>query len=113
MGTVLKMAVGLALVCAVTGCGTQMPTAKTQALLNEKVQIGMNRLDVEKTVGFPQRIERVGTTTFFFYTPSWYIPSYYTNSQNPVALVNDKVVGLGRSYYDAIAAGSDKQAISN
>jgi len=49
---VLKTVVALALVWALAGCGgAQMPTLKTQALLDGKVQIGMSRLDVEKDLG--------------------------------------------------------------
>jgi hypothetical protein len=112
MGAVRKMAVA-ALVCALTSCSQQMATPKSQALVDGELRVGMSRLDVEKTVGFPQRIERVGGTTFFFYTPRWYVPSYFTNAQNPVALANEKVVGLGKAYYDATVADPGKIANSN
>jgi hypothetical protein len=113
-GPVLKTVVALALVWALAGCGgAQMPTLKTQALLDGKVQIGMSRLDVEKDLGFPQKIERVGATTFYFYVPSWYYPSYLFSSQNPVAFASERVVGFGQAYYEAVVADSDKVATPN
>jgi hypothetical protein len=74
---------------------------------------GMSRLDVEKDLGFPQKIERLGATTFFFYVPTWYYPSFLFSSQNPVAFVNERVVGFGQAYYEAVVAGSDKPATPN
>ena len=110
----LKTVVALALVWALAGCGgPQLSSLKTQALLDGKVQTGMSRLDVEKSLGFPQRIESVGATTFYFYVPSWYYPSYLFSSQNPVAFVNERVVGFGQAYYEAVVAGSDKLATKN
>ena len=73
----------------------------------------MSRLDVEKSLGFPQKIESVGATTFYFYVPSWYYPSYLFSSHNPVAFVNERVVGFGQAYYEAVVAGSDKLATKN
>jgi len=111
---VLKTVVALALVWALAGCGDpQLSSLKTQALLDGKVQTGMSRLDVEKSLGFPQKIESVGATTFYFYVPSWYYPSYLFSSQNPVAFVNERVVGFGQAYYEAVVAGSDKLATKN
>ena len=113
MGKVLKTLAVIASAITLAACSPQMPPHKTQALLKEKVQIGMSWLAVEQTYGFPQKMERVGDTTFFFYSQSWYIPSYFTNNQNPVALVNDKVVGVGTAYYESTVANPSRSQISN
>jgi hypothetical protein len=111
---VLKTVGALALVWALAGCGgPQLSALKSQSLLDGKVQVGMSRLDVEKDLGFPQKIERVGGTTFFFYVPSWYYPAFLFSSQNPVAFVNERVVGFGQAYYETVVAGSDKPATPN
>lgn len=82
-----------------------MSIQKANALTEKKVHLGMSRLDVENAYGFPQRIERVGETTFYFYNPNWTMLSYYTSGdQNPVALMKDNVVGLGKAYYETVVS---------
>jgi hypothetical protein len=102
--------VALVLLSALAGCAKQMPAAQTRALQNDTVETGMTRAEVEAKFGFPQRIEKVGTTTFYFYTPSWYIPSFLMSSRNPIALVNGKVVGMGQAYYAGVVAGAGATA---
>ena len=75
-------------------------------MVDGAIQVGMTRIDVERKLGFPQRIERVGTTVFLFYTPAYYVSALWTNSLNPIAIENDKVVGIGKTYYDSVTAAA-------
>ena len=89
-------------------CAGQMYSAQTNALVNGKIKVGMARADVVGYLGPPQKTEIVGSTEFFFYTPVWYVMPLFVSSQNPIAIRDGKVVGMGKSYYDTIthATGS-------
>ena len=99
--------------CTLAGCSRQMNPAQSKALVDGKVQVGMSRAETESLVGFPQKIEKVGATTFFYYAPSWYIPSFTVGQRTPIAFMNGKVVGIGKAYYDSIVASADTTAASN
>jgi hypothetical protein len=90
------------------GCAGQMHFSQSSALANGKIRLGMSRGDVIGHLGPPQKIETVGSTEFFFYTPVWYILPLFVSSQNPVAIRDGKVVGMGQSDYNNIrqATGS-------
>jgi outer membrane protein assembly factor BamE (lipoprotein component of BamABCDE complex) len=64
-----------------------------------KLQVGMSRIEVMAIMGQPQRREAYEKVEFLIYRTDW---AGTTESQNftPVAIVNDKVVGWGRNYYD-------------
>jgi len=83
-------------------CAGQMHIAQSNALLNGKIKIGMSRGDVVGYLGPPQKSETVGSTEFLFYTPVWYILPWFVGSQNPIAIQNGKVVGMGKSSYDSL-----------
>ncbi len=108
-----RIFVALVLPLASAGCSKHMSPAQSKAIATENVEIGMTRAEVEAKFGFPQRIERVGATAFFFYTTSWYIPSFWISSRNPIAIANGKVVGMGKAYYASAVAGQDASAKSN
>lgn len=82
-------------------CASQMHFAETTALVNGKIKIGMGRGDVVTYLGPPQKSETIGSTEFLFYTPVWYILPLFVSSQNPIAIREGKVVGLGKSHYDS------------
>src|SRR5262245_48828837 len=83
-------------------CAGQMRVAETNALANGKIKVGMSRADVVGYLGPPQKTETVGSTEFLFYTPVWYILPWFVGSQNPIAIQNGKVVGMGKSSYDSL-----------
>jgi hypothetical protein len=83
-------------------CASQMHFAQTNALINGKIKIGMTRGDVVAYLGPPQKSETVGSTEFLFYTPVWYVLPLFVSSQNPIAIRDGKVVGIGKSDYDSI-----------
>ena len=84
------------------GCAGQMHVAQTNALVNGKIKIGMSRGDVVGYLGPPQQTETVGSTEFLFYAPIWYVLPLFVSSQNPIAIRDGKVVGMGKSDYDSI-----------
>ena len=85
-----------------------MHYSQTNALSNGKIKIGMTRGEVIAFLGPPQKSETVGSTEFLSYTPVWYILPVFVSSQNPIAIQDGKVVGMGKSHYDSIvqATGS-------
>jgi hypothetical protein len=94
----------IALLSGATGCGRTMSLSQHRAMVGDKIEIGMKRIEVERQLGFPQKIERVGSTTFLFYTTPYYVSTLWSGSQNPIAIENDMVVGIGKAYYDSFAA---------
>jgi hypothetical protein len=97
LGAVLSLVVG-----TLQGCAGQMHFAQSNALVNGKIKIGMTRGDVVGYLGPPQKSEMVGSTEFLFYTPIWYVLPLFVSSQNPIAIRDGKVVGLGKSDYESI-----------
>jgi hypothetical protein len=83
-------------------CAAQMRFAQTNSLINGKIKLGMSRGDVVAYLGPPQKSERVGSTEFLFYTPVWYVLPLFVSSQNPIAIRDGKVVGMGKSDYESI-----------
>jgi hypothetical protein len=83
-------------------CAAQMRFAQTNSLINGKIKLGMSRGDVVAYLGPPQKSETVGSTEFLFYTPVWYVLPLFVSSQNPIAIRDGKVVGMGKSDYDSI-----------
>jgi hypothetical protein len=59
----------------------------------------MSREDIIKQLGQPFREERHGTTEFLFYQTVWQVAEKAA-TRSPIALVNDRVVGLGKAHYD-------------
>ena len=74
---------------------------QTNALLNGPIQIGMSREDIIKQLGQPFREERHGTTEFLFYQTAWQVTEKAA-ARSPIALVDDRVVGLGKPHYETL-----------
>jgi hypothetical protein len=72
---------------------------QTNALLNGPIPIGMSREDVIRQLGQPFREERHGATEFLFYQTVWQVTEKAA-TRSPIAIVDDKVVGLGKAHYD-------------
>ena len=101
-----KAVVAVAFACALAGCGQQMNQRQANVLLSGWVQVGMTRAEVEGRLGFPQKIERLGTTAFYFYAPALYILPTTVSPHSPIAIADGKVVGMGKAYYDAALANA-------
>jgi outer membrane protein assembly factor BamE (lipoprotein component of BamABCDE complex) len=72
----------------------------TQAIM--KLQVGMSRDEVLSLMGQPQRREAYGSNEFLIYRTD-YRGGNESADFTPVAIVNGKVVGWGRNYYDNVA----------
>ena len=99
---VIAGAIVVAVACVLGGCGGSMQVHQSNALVSGRIKIGMKRDDVVWLLGSPQRTETKGPTEFLFYTPVWYVSPLLVKSQNPVAIRDGLVVGLGQSYYDVM-----------
>lgn len=104
MAGMSRAVVAVAFACTLAGCGQQMNQRQSSTLLSGWVQVGMTRAEVEGRLGFPQKIEKVGTTAFYFYAPGLFIPPAMTSPHSPIAIADGKVVGMGKAYYDAALA---------
>jgi hypothetical protein len=74
---------------------------QTNTLLNGPIEIGMSRDDIIKQLGQPFREERHGATEFLFYQTVWQVAEKAA-TRSPIALVNERVVGLGKVHYDNV-----------
>jgi hypothetical protein len=108
-----RAVVALMLLSALAGCAKQMSPAQSRAWASGTVEVGMARIEVERQLGFPQRVEKVGNISFFYYTPLWYNTTFWGGSQNPIAIADGVVVGMGKAYHASVVAGASAQAKSN
>lgn len=80
-----------------SGCGVYTVNKNNSGLMN--LQVGMDRSEVLAAMGQPQRREAYGNTEFLIYRTG-----FESNSENgnftPVAIIDGKVAGWGRNYYD-------------
>jgi outer membrane protein assembly factor BamE (lipoprotein component of BamABCDE complex) len=74
---------------------------QTQSLLSGPIRVGMSREDVVGLLGPPHRQERHGVAEFLFYDTVWQA-SDRAAARMPIALIDGKVVGLGKAHYDRI-----------
>jgi hypothetical protein len=99
----LRLSIGVMLLSALAwgACDSMkiLSMEQTNALLNGPILIGTSREDVIKQLGQPFREERHGTTEFLFYQTAWQVTEKAA-ARSPIALVNDRVVGLGKAHYD-------------
>jgi hypothetical protein len=72
---------------------------QASALISGTIKVGMSRADVIARVGTPHRTEAIGGTEFLFHNTAWYM-ALTASSHSPVAITDDKVAGIGRSYYE-------------
>ncbi len=98
--------IGACLIVAhgVAGCqgAPYLPDPQAQVLL--KIKAGMSREEIVAQLGEPHRQETVGRTQFLFYRTDWRTATE-AERISPVAIVDGKVVGLGKDYYqDAVKA---------
>jgi hypothetical protein len=78
------------------GCGGMyLSPAASQALGN--IKVGMSREEVVRQLGPPHNQEMIGNTQLLTYNADWTMENT-AGSLSPIAIVDDKVVGLGPSY---------------
>jgi hypothetical protein len=93
------------------GCGAQMSMMQSTTLVSGKVKIGMTRGEAVYLLGKPQSTETVGLKEFLHYTPVLYaLP--LASQQSPIAILDGKVVGVGKAYYDGEGQGKDIARVS-
>jgi hypothetical protein len=74
---------------------------QTRALLSGPIRVGMSRDEVIGLLGPPHRQERHGVAEFLFYGTTWQA-SDRAAARMPIALIDGKVVGLGKAHYDRV-----------
>src|SRR5262245_37346594 len=75
-----------------------------------QIRPGMTRQDVLEAMGPPQRQEIYGTTEFLIYSADRDTDTAQLNII-PVAIVDGRVTGTGRAFYDAIVQANDRDAL--
>ena len=66
--------------------------------LLHKVEIGMSREDVVLLLGEPAQQQKIEDTEFLFYFTDW-INTPASIERSPIALVNGKVVAVGKTHF--------------
>ena len=95
----------LAFLVALSACQSdpqspRMYMLQASALVNGSIQIGTDRANVLQKLGTPHRVEKYGTTEFFFYNPPLPMQiSIWATDRLPIAIKDGKVVGFGNRYY--------------
>lgn len=72
-----------------------------------QIHAGMTRQEVLAAMGPPQRQEIYGATEFLIYSADGNAESPQSNLI-PVAIVDGRVTGTGRAFYDAIVQANDR-----
>jgi hypothetical protein len=74
---------------------------QTNVLLKGPIQVGASREDIINQLGEPYKQERHGATEFLFYQTVWQVTEKAA-TRSPIALIDGKVVGLGKAHYDKV-----------
>jgi len=99
--SIQRVTLVLALLAMLPACQSSekvLPVNVASALINGSIHTGMSRAAVVAQLGEPHRIETSGKMEFLFYGAPWTM-SWGTTGSNPIAVVDDKVVGMGSSFY--------------
>ena len=104
----------IVLICALCGAlqsGCTDPAANPVANLTQinpsQIHPGMTRQEVLAALGPPQRQEIYGTTEFLIYSADGNTDNAQSNII-PVAIVDGRVTGTGRAFYEAIVQASNR-----
>jgi len=103
------IALSCALWTAVLEGGCTDPAAIPVANLTQ-IHPGMTRQEVLGALGPPQRQEIYGTTEFLIYSADGKNDTALLNFI-PVAIVDGRVTGTGRAFYDAIVEANRRRAV--
>jgi len=101
----------IVLTCALWGAlqsGCTNPATIPVANLTQ-IHPGMTRQEVLAAMGPPERQEIYGTTEFLIYSADGNTDKAQSNFI-PVAIVDGRVTGTGRAFYDAIVQANDRAA---
>jgi outer membrane protein assembly factor BamE (lipoprotein component of BamABCDE complex) len=79
------------------GCGAYI-TSINNSNINTVLKVGMTRDEVIAIMGTPQKREAYGRTEFLIYRTS--LNTNDPNSFTPIAIVDGRVIGWGRNFYD-------------
>lgn len=83
-------------------CGQSTPylsSRQASVLVDGSIKVGMSRADVIRRLGQPRGTEVVGEVEFLFYPTSWPF-TLMASQHDPVAIVDGKVAGFGRTFYE-------------
>jgi hypothetical protein len=83
-------------------CGQSTPylsSRQASVLVDGSIKVGMSRADVIRRLGRPRGTEVVGEVEFLFYPTSWPF-TLIASQHDPVAIVDGKVAGFGRTFYE-------------
>jgi SmpA/OmlA family protein len=99
IGRRLRPVVAVLLLALTAACGTEILSAQQGGALVHQTQLGMSREEVVSRLGAPHRSETYETTEFLFYNTNWALATA-AEQRSPIAIAHDKVIGLGKAYYD-------------
>jgi hypothetical protein len=100
MRTLATVALGV-VVHALAACQSgELLSPQQGAILVNQTRLGMSRGELIGQLGEPGKKEAYGDTEFLFYTTNWMMADAALK-RNPIAIVGDRVVGLGKAYYEA------------
>jgi hypothetical protein len=91
---IVVAAIAVMALAEVAGCASYLSYGASQALA--AVRVGMTREEVVKQLGEPHGQEMVGTTELLTYRPDWTVTPAL--AQNPIAITEGKVAGVGPTY---------------
>ncbi len=96
------VAVGVLLAAILGGCAeaSRQLESMEQKSATEKLEVGMSRDRLVSLMGTPARRENYGSMQFYIYETN-YLALSESGQFTPVAVVDGKVAGWGRDYYDA------------
>jgi hypothetical protein len=100
----LTLLYGLLALLLQSGCTS---SANVQAAKLESVRAGMTRDEVLEIIGPPQRQEIYGPTEFLIYSSDGTSTTALLDFI-PIALVDGRVTGTGRSLYEAVVRAHSK-----
>ena len=96
------VAVGVLLAGVLAGCAEasrQIDSMEHKSAI-ETLEVGMSRDRLVSLMGKPAKRENYGSTQFYIYETN-YLALRESGQFTPVAVVDGKVAGWGRDYYDA------------
>lgn len=94
MRTLVIGAIAIMALAEMAGCASYLSYGASQALA--AVRVGMTREEVIKQLGEPHGLEVVGKTELLTYRPDWTVTPAL--AQNPIAITEGKVAGIGSTY---------------
>ncbi len=96
-----RCAVALLVLAHAPGCQSiEILSAQQGGALVHNTKVGMSREEVVSQLGEPHKREVIQNTEFLFYNTNWAM-AQSAEQRSPIAIAQNKVVGLGKPYYEA------------